>query len=215
MFSLGNFILIINFTFIFSSYLFISLISPSYPALFEQKNCFLDSVWHWYKVEVTECKRQTKSSFKFRLPQSTLILENTIFSSIDNAKTWFPLKTVLPITGRNVLNIQMKTGLYTVHTEFLTIQADLRDIAAWFQATAIKRSIPMVVNPTNVGFPVYISYVYTVLWFNTCTEILCLFKCNTFLLKIYFGAKNANHYMTMRSCHKFSTWKKCHICKVR
>ena len=40
MFSLGNFIVKINFTFIFSSYLFISLISPFLRCSFG-KNCFL------------------------------------------------------------------------------------------------------------------------------------------------------------------------------
>lgn len=172
MFSLGNFILIINFTFIFSSYLFISLISPFLPCSFE-KNCFLtvfdtDIKWKWQSVSGKLNPVSNSLAPVYTYP------ENTIFSSIDNAKTWFPLKTVPPITGRNVLNIQMKTVLYTAHTEFLTIQADLRDIVTLVPGHRNKASIPIMWIPQMSGFPVYISYVYTVLWFNTCTEILCL-----------------------------------------
>ena len=132
----------------------------------------LFGVWHWYKVDVTECKLQTKSSFKSLAPVYTYP-ENTISSSIENAKTWFPLKIVLPITGRNVLNIQMKTVLYTAHTEFLIIQADLRDIVTLVPGHRNKVSIPIMWIPQMSGFPVHISYVYTVLWLNTCTKI-CL-----------------------------------------
>lgn len=115
-FSLGDNFVVVNFTFIFSTATFYKShfsLFPSYPALSFEKDSFsvfhADIKWKWQSAS---CKLNPASN----LPEVHTHHENVVSSSSEGAKTWFPLKAVFPITGRNVINTQNENSfVYSIY----------------------------------------------------------------------------------------------------